>query len=363
MTTIDSLRVGHYRIPAEAAHEDATQSFDALELIIVEIDAGGVTGVGFTYTIGEGGAAIREFVSETLSPLLVGNSAAPRDAREHLRAGVTFVGREGISELAIAAIDIALWDTLGKQLDAPLYELLGGSRDPIPAYDTDGGWIHLDRETLVKNANEASDSGFAGVKMKVGSCLATDEARVRAVHDTLSPETDLLIDGNCSYDIPTARRFANRINDLDIGWFEEPLEKGDYGAYEDLRAAVSVPIAAGENYYNPTQFKQAIASNAIDFLQPDVCRIGGITPWMIVADLGDVWGLPVSPHYIEPIHVHLAAASPAVSRIEHHSTVLDRVLVDPLEPIEGMYVPPTDPGHGVEFASLDTFHVGGEDFG
>ncbi|GAA0313027.1 mandelate racemase/muconate lactonizing enzyme family protein [Halarchaeum salinum] len=360
MTTVDAVRTGHYRVPAEDAHDDATQSFDALELVVVEVDVGDITGLGFTYTIGEGGAAVHGFVSETLSPLLIGGSAAPRTARERLRAGTTFVGREGVSELAVAAVDIALWDVLGKRRSAPLYELLGGSREPIPAYNTDGGWLQIDQETLVKNASNAADAGFIGVKMKVGRGLAADEVRVRAVRDALPAGTDLFLDGNCGYDISEAKRFANRIDDVDIGWFEEPLEKGDYAGYADLRGAVTVPIAAGENYYNPTQFKQALAAGALDVLQPDVCRVGGITPWLSVADLGDAWGIPVSPHYIEPIHVHLAAAAPAVSRIEHHSTVLTRVLDDPIEPTDGQYVPPTDPGHGVVFDGLDGFHVGGE---
>ena len=363
MTTVDAIRAGHYRVPAADAHDDATQSFNALELIIVEVDVDNVTGLGFTYTIGEGGTSIHAFAAETLAPLLVNGSAGPRTARERLRAGTTFIGREGVSELAIAAIDIALWDALGKRCQSPLYELLGGSRNPVPAYNTDGGWLQLDQKTLVENAVDAANAGFVGVKMKIGRGLATDEARVRAVRNALPTGTDLLLDGNCSYNIPEAKRFADRLADVDIGWFEEPLEKGDYAGYADLRKAVSVPIAAGENYYNPMQFKQTLAANALDVLQPDVCRVGGITPWMSVVDLGDAWGIPVSPHYIEPIHVHLAAAAPAVSRIEHHSTVLDRVLADPLEPTDGQYIPPTDSGHGVAFDGLDSFHVGGERLG
>lgn len=353
---IADIETGLYGIPNEESLDDATQSFDELELVVTEVETDdGGRGLGFTYTIGEGGSAIREFVETTLRPAADGAPAAPRRARDRLRAATTFVGREGISELAIAAVDIALWDALGRRLDAPLYELLGGTEREIPAYETNGGWLQYDEVTLVENAHRIADEGFAGMKMKVGRGHAEDAARVRAVREALPDDVELMVDANCSYSVAEGRRFANRVSDVALAWLEEPLDKGDYAAHADLRERIDVPIAVGENLYNERQFKQVLAAGAADVVQPDVCRVGGVTPWLAVADAARTWDAPVAPHYVEPLHVHLAAAFENVPYVEHHSTVLDRVAESPLAPTDGAFRPPSDPGHGIRFDGLEEF--------
>ena len=358
MVYVTDLRCELYGIPNDEPLDDATQSFDELELVVVDIETSvGTCGTGFTYTIGEGGDAIRTFVESVLTPALDGESASPRAARDRLRTATTFVGREGISELAISAVDIALWDALGRRLDTPLYELLGGERRDVPAYLTDGGWLQYDEETLVSNAERAVEEGFAGMKMKVGRSHAEDESRVRAVREALSPAVDLMLDGNCAYTLPEARRLAGRVANVPLAWFEEPLDKGDYAGHADLRNRIDIPIALGENYYNETQFEQAMATGAADVVQPDVCRVGGISGWLAVAEAVRGRNLPVVPHYVEPLHVHLACVFEHVPYIERHSTVLDSVLEEPLEPCEGTFRPPDKPGHGIRFGGLDRYRT------
>ena len=354
--TIESVETGLYGIPTEEALEDATQTFDELELVVVEVRTStGGTGVGFTYTIGEGGGSIKRFVDDVLGPKIEGRPIAPRRVRDELRARTTFVGREGVSELALSAVDIALWEAKGRELGAPLYELLGGDRTPVPAYETNGGWLHLDIDTLRKNARAAAENGFAGMKMKVGRGHHEDAKRIRAVREELPHHVDLMVDANCAFSVAEARRFASHVDPSALTWLEEPLEKGDYSAYAKLRSAVDVPIAVGENYYNETQFKQVLSADAADFLQPDVGRVGGITPWVEIANAGGVWNVPVSPHYLEPVHVHLAAPFDNVPYIEHHSTVLDEVLKSPLDLSDGAFVPPSEPGLGIRFEGLDRY--------
>lgn len=356
MTTIDDCTVSLYGVPNEESLDDATQSFDRLELVVATLTTtDGVEGMGFTYTIGRGGSAIARLLETTIAPMVVGEQAAPRTVRETVRSNTTFVGREGISELAISAMDIALWDALGKRAELPLYELLGGERSSVPMYQTDGGWLQYDEGTLVANAEEIAAKGFAGMKMKVGLSPAEDEQRVRAVRETLPADVSLMIDGNCSYTVNEARLLAGRISDLGIGWFEEPLDKGDYAGYADLRSKVNVPIALGENLYNETQFSQVIGRNAADILQPDVCRVGGISPWLAVANTARTHGLPLSPHYVEPLHAHLAVPFDVIPYIERHSTVLDSVMETPVTPDDGAYTPSSDPGHGIEFDGLDRY--------
>jgi len=354
MTEVTDVTVGHYGVPNEESLDDATQSFDELELVVVDVETEQGEGMGFTHTIGEGGSAIREFLETTLVPELIGETAAPRAARQRLRGATTYVGREGVSELAIAAVDMALWDALGRRREAPLYELLGGDRREVPAYQTHGGWLGIDADELVANAEDAADRGFAGMKMKVGRGHAEDAARVRAVREALPDEMALMVDANCSYSIAEARRFVRRL-DVPLDWLEEPLEKGDFAGHADLRDRVDVPIALGENCYNETQFKQALALGAADVLQPDVCRVGGVSPWVAVAEAARVWETPVVPHFVEPVHVHLVAAFEHVPYVEHHSTVLDSVLASPPELRDGVFRPPDDPGHGVRFEGLDPY--------
>lgn len=356
--TIRTAETDLYRVPNEQALEDATQSFDTLEIVSVTVESeDGLRGLGFTYTIGRGGAATKRFLDDELVPLLEGQPVAPRTVRSTLRGNTTFVGREGISEFAVAAVDIAVWDLLGKIAGLPLCELLGGARRAVPMYETDGGWLQYDADTLVENAKEIAEDGFAGMKMKVGSSVDRDVERVRAVRDALPADLDLMLDANCSYAVPEARDLAERLDDVAITWLEEPLPKGDYASYADLRERIDIPIATGENFYNETQFRQVIDRNAVDYLQPDVCRVGGISPWVNVAEQAAATGLALSPHYIEPLHAHLACAFDNVPYIEHHSTVLDELLADPVAVEDGETLPPDRPGHGMAFEGADAYRV------
>lgn len=354
MPTVTDLETALYGIPNEESLDDATQSFDELELVVVRLSTTDSKGLGFTYTIGEGGRAIKTFVDDTLRPILLDGPASPRPARANLRGGTTFVGREGISELGISAVDIALWDALGRRTATPLYALIGGTNTTIPAYQTHGGWLQYDTQTLVANAEDAANRGFAGFKMKVGGGHSEDAARVRAVREALPAAMDLMLDANCTYNIPEARRLASHL-DVPVDWLEEPLEKGDYSGYADLREQIEIPIAVGENFYNPLQFHQVVGLSAADILQPDVCRVGGISAWLQVAELAEAAGLPVSPHYIEPLHLHLATAFENIPYIEHHSTVLDGVLEHPPELTDGEFRPTDDPGHGMRFSGLEQY--------
>jgi L-alanine-DL-glutamate epimerase-like enolase superfamily enzyme len=355
MPRVTDLRTGLYGVPNEESLDDATQSFDELELVVVELECDdGTGGTGFTYTIGEGGRSILEFVRATLEPLVVGESAAPRAATERMRAGTTFVGRAGVSEIAISAVDIALWDALGRRTGEPLYALLGGERREVPAYETNGGWLQFDEARLVENAERAAEEGFVGMKMKVGRGHAEDARRIRAVREALPESMRLMVDANCSYTVAEARRFLAHV-DVPLDWLEEPLLKDDFAGHADLRAQVDTPIATGENAYTEREFAQLIRLDAADVLQPDVCRVGGVTAWAGVAELARAAGLPVVPHYVEPIHVHLAAAFENVPSIEHHSTVLNGVIESPLALNDGSFTPPNDPGHGITFAGLDQY--------
>ncbi len=175
-----------------------------------------------------------------------------------------------------------------------------------------------------------------------------------AVWESLPEDMALLLDANCAYSVPEARRLASHL-DVPVGWLEEPLEKGDYAGHADLRDQIDIPIAVGENLYNESQFKQMVSGGAADVLQPDVCRVGGISAWLRVVELAAAWDLPVAPHYIEPLHSHLVMPFDHVPFIEHHSTVLDSVLADPPPLEDGAFRPKDEPGHGMAFSGLKQY--------
>lgn len=356
MTNVSAVETSVYGIPNEDPLEDATQSFDELELVVVRIETSdGITGTGFTYTIGTGGHAIASFVKSVYEPILRGMTGAPRAVHSRLASESLFVGRAGISELGLAAVDIALWDAHAKRRGVPLYELVGGSPGSVPAYQTDGGWLQYDTETLIENATAAADAGFCGFKMKIGRGVRADAARVRAVRDTLPDDMELMLDANCSLTIPETRQLLKNLRDVPIAWLEEPFDPRDVAAYAEISGEGGTPLAAGENYYNTRQFKQALAFEALDFLQPDVCRVGGITPLLDVIGTASTWNMPLVPHYIEPIHAQLALAFDVIPYIERHSTVLDTVIQEPITVENGSVTPSTTPGIGMEFSHLDAY--------
>lgn len=360
MHKIEDLSVEQYAVPVPDALDDATQTFDVLEVVVVKVTTeAAVQGLGFTYTIGEGGAAIASFVANVLEPVVIGRQLQPRSLYAAMRAATTFVGREGISELAISAVDIACWDGLARTQDLPLYALLGAGGESIPAYDTSRGWLQYDEDTLAANAEAVAAEGFAGMKMKVGRSVAEDVSRIRTVRAALPATCDLMLDANCGLTVQSTRRLCRALDDLDIAWLEEPLEKGDHAGYADVRDRVDVPLAAGENCYSPDQFGQLLAVDGIDVLQPDVCRVGGVTGWLQVAALAATRQLPIAPHYIEPIHAHLVQAAPTTLYLERHSSVLEELLSWDGILEDGTFTPGRSAGHGLALRDEQQYRVNG----
>jgi L-alanine-DL-glutamate epimerase-like enolase superfamily enzyme len=348
---IAAVEVGHYRIPLPVVLSDATHgAITHFELVTVRLRAGdGADGLGYTYTVGAGGAAVRSLFERDLAPLLLGEDETEISRLwERMWWGLHYVGRGGLAGLAISAVDIALWDLRGRRHGLPLWRLLGGHRPRVRAY---AGGIDLDfpLDRLLDQTRENLGRGFRAIKMKVGRPrLADDLARVRAVRELLGPDTPLMVDANMRWTPDEAIRAARALAPFDVFWLEEPTSPDDVPGHARIVREGGLPVAAGENLRTLWEFERLIGAGGVTFPEPDVANVGGVTVWLKVAHLAEAHNLPVTSHGVHDLHVHLLAAVPNASYLEVHGFGLERFLRHPLELQDGEAVAPERPGHGVE---------------
>ncbi|WP_028933354.1 mandelate racemase/muconate lactonizing enzyme family protein [Pseudonocardia spinosispora] len=336
-------------VPVETVRTDAMQSFIKQETLFVELACDdGMAGTGYSYTIGTGGRAVLSMLRDHLLPELLGRDA--RNVEGTWRAlydstRATSVG--AITALAMAAVDLALWDLRCLRAGEPLWRLAGGFRDSVPLYDTEGGWLQLDADELVSSALEAREQGWKGVKLKVGRPTGVeDAARVRAVREAIGDDMDIMVDANQSMTAPEAIRRAALLEPYDVAWFEEPLPADDVAGHERLAASTRIPVAVGESMYSIGHFREYLHRGAAGIVQVDVARIGGITPWLKVAHLAEAFNVQVCPHFLMEIHVSLVAAVPNGRYVEHIPQ-LRAITTDQLSIVDGHAVAPDRPGLGI----------------
>jgi len=243
-------------------------------------------------------------------------------------------------------VDTALWDLRCKRAGEPLWRLAGGHRQEVPLYDTEGGWLHLSTEELVAGAKAAATAGWGGIKVKIGR--PDDLERLTAVREAAGPRFDLMVDANQSMTAADAVRRAAAFAPLDLFWLEEPLPADDVSGHARLAAATTIPVAVGESLYSVAQFREYLHRGAASVVQPDVARVGGITPWLKVAHLAEAFTVDVCPHFLMELHVSLAAAVPNGRYVEHIPQ-LRAITRTELTVENGHAVPPETPGLGIDW--------------
>ncbi len=328
---------------------DAIQTFISQETPIVRItDADGQVGTGYSYTIGTGGPAIMSLLHETLVPRLIGREAEEIGGIWHDMLHSTHATAVGaITSLALAAIDTALWDLRCRRAGQPLWRMAGGAKDRVPLYTTEGGWLHLPTDALVRDALEMKARGFGGAKIKIGKpTVAEDRSRLQAVRDAVGDTFHLMVDANQSFSLSEAIRRADMLAQFNIGWFEEPMVADNIGAHITLSQHSAVPVAVGESMYSISQFKDYLQMGACSIVQVDVARIGGITPWLKVAHMAEAFGVSVCPHFLMELHVSLTCAVPNAPMLEYIPQ-LDDITTAGLTIVDGTALAPEDPGLGI----------------
>jgi len=296
---------------------------------------------------------ITSAITDTFGPMLIGQD--PRQAQELFdtmaRSGIhIWVGRAGVMQLALSAVDIALWDLKAKAADQTLWQLLGANADKkILGYNTDGGWLNWSDQQLVDDCKRMTEvDGFSAVKMKIGKPDPNEDlARVEKVRTAIGRDAKLMVDANGKWTLAEGIEYGGRLADFDITWFEEPLWHDDVSGHAKLAAAIKTPIALGEMLYNIDQFRQFIEAEAVYYVQPDVVRVGGVTPWWRIAELIASHELKLAPHHGDMMQaqLQLCIAHQAGYLLEFIPWTLE-CFEEPVAIEAGIYSTPSQPGAG-----------------
>ena len=259
--------------------------------------------------------------------------------------------------MAIAALDIALWDLKARALGLPLYKLLGPYREAIPIYGS-GGFTSYSEAELIAQLTGWAEAGITRVKMKIGRDPSADRARVRAVRQALGSEIALFVDANGAYDTTTALRQAAHFSEADVSWFEEPVSSDDLAGLRLIRGHTPlIDIAAGEYGYDRFYFRRMLEAGAVDVLQADVTRCAGVTGWLQAAALAHAFAIPFSAHCAPELHAHVACAAPEFRHAEyfHDHVRIAGLLFDGVpQPKDGYLAPdPSRPGLGLTLKRRD----------
>jgi L-alanine-DL-glutamate epimerase-like enolase superfamily enzyme len=347
-----------FTVPTEQPEADGTFAWDSTTVVVAETRAAGMSGLGFTY----GAAACATFIDDVLRDHVLGSD--PMDVPAVWGAMVRAIrnqGRPGVASMAIAAVDVSLWDLKAKMLDLPLAALLGRFRHEVPVYAS-GGFTSMTDERLAEQLEGwVQGDGIPRVKMKIGARRGAEEDRdlhrVAVARKAIGPDAQLFVDANGAYGRKQAVRAARALSAEGVVWFEEPVSSDDLAGLHEIRDLVDIDVTAGEYGYDLPYFERMLQAGAVDCLQADVSRCAGITEWLRVASLAAAHGLEVSGHTAQSLHAHPACGVPNLRHVEYfadHAWV-DRLLFEGvLEPAGGVLRPdPARPGLGLELKRSD----------
>ena len=363
---IRNIRTHVLAAPLSQPFAYARAWYDTRTAMLVEIETdSGLVGWGECY----GPARVNSAVVKEIAPWLIGEDPLRTDHLwQSVYARLRDHGQKGVVIQGLSGIDIALWDIKGKHFGVPAHRLLGGPlRSEVRAYAT-GLYRRKSGDPGKYLAEEAASyvaEGFGAVKLKVGFGIEEDAAMACAVRAAIGRDVALMVDANHAYDAVAAIRLGRMIEELDIGWFEEPVLPEDIAGYRAVKAAITIPVAGGECEFTRFGFRDLLASRAIDIVQPDTCAAGGLSECKKIADMAEAFSVRYNPHVwgtgiaiaaslqllaVLPSHTptSLAPVEPMLEfdRTEH--PIRQSILVTPIEHIRGVVRVPEGPGLGIE---------------
>jgi L-alanine-DL-glutamate epimerase-like enolase superfamily enzyme len=342
-------------VPTDAPEADGTLDWHSTTIVLVEIDAAGRSGLGYSYC----DAAAAAFIDSVLTRAVCGVDALDVNrAWTAMTRALRNNGRPGVASAAVSAVDAALWDLKGKLLDLSVASLLGAAVDGVPAYGS-GGFTSYSIDRLQAQLSGWVRDGITRVKMKIGRNPEEDRDRVAAARAAIGSDAELFVDANGAYSRKTALAQAEHFANFGVTWFEEPVSSDDLEGLALLvdRAPGGMDIAAGEYGYDCYYFRRMLEARAVDVLQADATRCGGITGFLKAAALSEAWNVPLSAHTAPSVHVHVCESVPHVRHIEYfhdHARIEDMFFDGAARPVRGILrADRARPGLGLELKRRD----------
>lgn len=355
MAQVTKLIASAFTIPTDFPESDGTIKWDSTTLVLVEIEGGGKQGLGYTYA----DATAADFINNTLKEIVLGADVMDIPAAyAAMLVAIRNVGTNGLAAMAVSAIDNALWDLKARTLDVPVVSLLGRARQDFPVYGS-GGFTSYPIDRLQKQLSDWAEQGFKQVKMKIGRDPDKDIYRVQMAREAIGENTALFVDANGAYSAKQALEKAKQFADLGVKWFEEPVPSADLEGLNFIRchAPACMDIAAGEYGFNLPYFENMLAAKAVDVLQADATRCGGLSGFLKAGHLCEAHQLPFSSHCAPALHVHAGMALPNFYTAEyfHDHVRIEHLLFDGVpQPKGGVLYPDLGrPGFGLEFKHKD----------
>lgn len=352
---IEAVDVRAYKIPTDGHESDGTLEWDSTTLVYVEVRSGNLTGIGYTYA----DVSTAKLIQSMLAGVLTGKDGMKTAQRwGEMCAAIRNLGRDGITSMAIAAVDIALWDLKGKALGVPVCALLGQARESVPIYGS-GGFTSYSIERLCQQLHGWVAEGIPRVKMKIGRDPAADVKRIAAARAAIGEDAELFVDANGAYSRKQALEQARRFAESRVGWYEEPVYHQDFEGLRMVRNAApsSMDVTSGEYGYGLYHFHRMLEAQTVDVLQADATRCAGFSGLLAVDGLCQTTMLPLSTHCAPYVHLHVAAAC---KQLRHMEYFFDHVRIERMffdgaaEPLDGSLKPDLSrPGIGLELKRSD----------
>jgi L-alanine-DL-glutamate epimerase-like enolase superfamily enzyme len=349
---VDAIEVATFVVPTDAPEADGTLSWSSTTLVLVRAHAAGVAGTGWTY----GPRACAEIIEEMLAACVLGHEALDvTAAAERMRRAVRNAGRPGAVGYAISAVDIALWDLKARLLGLALHQLLGAVHETVAVYGS-GGFTTYDSGRLRDQLRWwVDEQHIPRVKIKIGEGWGTaverDLVRIADARAVIGPDVELYVDANGGYQAKQAIRVAAAAAESEVSWFEEPVSSDDLDGLARVRDTVDCDVAAGEYGSDVAYFARMIAAGAVDCVQADVTRCGGISEWLRIAAVAAGHNLQISGHCAPHLHAHVAAATPNARHLEwfhDHVRIENMLFTGTLVPGGGTVRPDRSAvGHGL----------------
>jgi L-alanine-DL-glutamate epimerase-like enolase superfamily enzyme len=338
-------------LPLARPIRSALGDLDRVGCVLVSVhDDADVVGESLVFTLNNRRTKVLRQMIDELAELLIGRDAG-HIAGFWARAwkDINFLGHKGVPVMGISALDCALWDRLGKSTGLPLYRLLGGVRDRVPAYHSGGLWLSYSQSELVEEAQAFAAAGFKAMKMRLGHAdPRVDMARVHAVREAIGPDIRLMADANQGLNESQSIRLGRALEAFDLTWLEEPLPAWDVEGLARVSAALDTPIASGETEYTRYGFRRMLELRSADVLMPDLQRVGGVSEFMRVGHMAESYDVPVSSHLFPEMSLQVLGALANASYLEYMPWFSD-LYNEKLEFDNGDAVVPERPGFGFTF--------------